>query len=114
MVSSLLDLLRELHKPRNLDLEPVFRLLRDERWQVRYSAIQALTHADSPDAEDKLIEVLTTTNHLDDILYCQGALHEAGSIKSIPYLEKNLSSKKTRVKSSAHAAIKAIKWRIGK
>jgi hypothetical protein len=114
VVSSLLNLLSKLHKTRNLDLEPVFRLLRDERWQVRYSAIQALTHADSPDAEDKLIEVLTTANHLDDILYCQGALHETGSIKSIPYLEKNLSSKKTRVKSSAHAAIKAIKWRIGK
>jgi HEAT repeat protein len=76
VLSSLLDLLSELHKPGNLDLGPVFRLLRDESWQVRYSAIQALSHADSPEAEDKLIEILTTTSNLDDILYCQVALHE--------------------------------------
>jgi len=114
VLSSLLDLLSKLHKPRNLDLEPVFRLLRDQRWQVRYSAIQALSYADAPEAEDKLIEILDTTSNLDDILYCQGALHETGTVKSIPYLERNLSSKKTKLKSSARAAIKAIEWRTKK
>jgi hypothetical protein len=34
-----------------------------------------------------------------------------GSVKSIPHLEKNLTSKKTSVKSTARAAVKAIEWR---
>jgi|SRR5580693_9305650 hypothetical protein len=39
---------------------------------------------------------------------CLGMLGAIGSVKSIPHLEKNLTSKKTSVKSTARAAIKAI------
>ena len=114
VLSDLLHLLSELHKPGHLDLEPVYHLLRDNRRQVRHSAISALSRTDSPEAEDQLIELLNISTKPDDILACLGTLGEIGSVKSIPHLEKNLTSKKTSVKSTARAAIKAIEWRAKK
>jgi hypothetical protein len=111
VLSDLLDLLSKLHKPGHLDLAPMYRLLRDDRWQVRHSAISALSRTDSPEAEDQLIELLNISTKQDDILACLGMLGGIGSTKSIPHLEKNLTSKKTSVKSTARAAVKAIEWR---
>lgn len=107
-LSSVLDALRGLSKPRNLDLGPVFHLLRDDRWLVRHSAIQALSRTDSPEAEDQLIELLSATSDPFDMAYCHATLNEIGSAKSIPHLQKNLSSRKRDVKDSARLAIEAI------
>jgi HEAT repeat protein len=108
----LFDALGDVRKPRNLDLTPVFRLLQDDRWLVRHSAIRALRHADSPEAEDQLIEVLNTTGDPYDVVYCQATLNEIGTAKSIPHLQKNLDSRKRDVKSSARYAIEAIESRV--
>ena len=42
VLSSLLDALSQIAKPGSLDLSSVCRLLHDDRWMVRHSAIQAL------------------------------------------------------------------------
>jgi HEAT repeat protein len=111
VLSSLLDAVRGVSKPRDLDLGPVFRLLDDDRWLVRHSAIQALSRTDSPEAEDELIELLNATSDPFDIVYCQATLNEIGTAKSIPNLQKNLGSRKRDVKDSARLAIEAIESR---
>jgi HEAT repeat protein len=111
VLSRLLDALRRISKPRNFDLSPLYRLLHDERWIVRHSAIQALSHTDVPEAEDRLIELLRTTTDPYDMVYCHATLNEIGSAKSIPHLQKNLGSRKKDVKLSAQLAIEAIESR---
>jgi HEAT repeat protein len=49
VLSSLLDALSWIRKPRSLDLEPVYRLLSDDRWSVRHSAIQSLRLTETSD-----------------------------------------------------------------
>lgn len=105
-LSALLDALRPLPKPLNLDLGPVYRLLEDKRWLVRCSAIQSLCHADALEAEEQIIQLLKTTSDPQDMVYCHATLNEIGSVKSIPYLQKNLDSRKRDVKSSARLAIR--------
>ena len=111
VLSSLLGPLSWIRKPRSLDLEPVYRLLRDDRWLVRHSAIQSLRLTETPEVEDKLIELLVRTTDPYDMTYCHATLSEIGSAKSLPYLQKNLSSRKRDVKDSAQWAIEAIKSR---
>src|SRR5579863_958309 len=111
VLSTLLDALGGLHKPGDLDLTPVFLLLEDNRWLVRHSAITALKRTDSPEVEDRLLYLLEKTSDPYDMTYCQAVLNEIGSAKAIPFLEKNLKSRKRDVKMSAQAAIEAIKAR---
>jgi HEAT repeat protein len=111
VLSSLLDALGWISKPRSLDLEPIYRLLGDDRWLVRHAAVQSLRLTEAPEAEDKLIELLVRTTEPYDMTYCHATLNEIGSAKSLPYLQKNLSSRKRDVKLSAQLAIEAIKSR---
>lgn len=111
VLSSLFSGLSWIAKPENLDLGPVYRLLGDDRWLVRHSAIEALRQTASREAEDKILELLMMTTDPDDMIYCHATLNEIGSAKSLPYLRKNLTSRKRDVKLSAQAAIEAIESR---
>jgi HEAT repeat protein len=111
VLSVLLDALGGVRKPADLDLVPVFRLLEDDRWLVRHSAIQALRHTNSPVVEGQLLHLLEATSDPYDMTYCHSTLNEIGSAKAIPLLEKNLKSRKVDVKMSAKFAIEAIKAR---
>jgi HEAT repeat protein len=114
VLSSLLDALRGVAKPQNLDLKPVFHFLHDHRWSVRHSAIRALSRTESSEAEDRLIELLNETIDEYDMVYCHATLNEIGTPKAIPHLQKNLSSRKRDVKHSAQSAIEAIEMRAKK
>jgi HEAT repeat protein len=107
----LLHALGGVHQPRDLDLSPLFRLLEDDRWLVRHSAIQALRHTDSPAVEDHVLHRLGATSDPKDMTYCHATLNQIGSAQAIPQLEKNLKSRKADVKMSAKFAIEAIKAR---
>lgn len=111
VLATLLDALAHISKPSDLDLTPVYALLRDERWLVRHSAIQSLKHTNSPKVEDVILHVLETTSDPDDLVYCQATLNEIGSAKAIPFIAKNLKSRKRDVKDSAQSAIEAIEAR---
>lgn len=113
VLSVLLDALADVHKPRDIDLYQVFRLLEDDRWLVRHSAIQALRDTESHEVEDQLLRLLERTSDPYDMTYCQAVLNEIGSAKAIPFLEKNLKSRKRDVKMSAESAIQAIRTRDG-
>src|SRR5579863_7256658 len=97
VLAVLLESLAGVRKPADLDIAPVFRFLQDDRWLVRHAAIQALRHTDSPVAEDQLLHLLETTSDPYDMTYCHATLNEIGSAKAIPFLEKNLRSRKVDV-----------------
>jgi HEAT repeat protein len=111
VVSDLLRALSEIRKPNHLDLGPVFRRLEDDRWLVRYSAIKALKYTDPPEPENRLLQLLQNTTDPNDMIYCQATLSEIGTAKALPFIEKNLKSRKRDVKMSAQFAIEAIKVR---
>jgi HEAT repeat protein len=113
MLSHLLDALGGIRKPKTLDLSPIFQLLKDERWLVRHAAIGALKLTDSLEAEERILELLQTTDDPHNVTYCHATLSEIGTAKALPFIEKNLKSRKRDVKASAQWAINAINARMG-
>jgi HEAT repeat protein len=111
VLATLLDALGHVLKPTDLDLTPVYALLADKRRLVRHSAIQSLKRTNSPNVEDMILRVLETTSDPYDLVYCQATLNEIGSAKAIPFIAKNLKSRKRDVKDSAQLAIEAIEAR---
>lgn len=67
------------------DCLPILKCINDNRWQVRYSAIEALGRCKSPAAEDALIKVVTESQDEYDLCYTVGSLCEIGATKSIPF-----------------------------
>jgi len=114
VLATLLAALGRISKPANLDLTPVFALLADKRWLVRHSAIQALQRTNSPKVEEMILHVLETTSDPYDLVYCHSTLNKIGSAKAIPFIAKNLKSRKRDVKDSARLAIEAIEAREGR
>jgi HEAT repeat protein len=111
VLSHLLNAIRDIRKPRHLDLSPLFRRLEDDRWLVRYSAIEALRYTDSPEPENRLLQLLQITTDPNDMIYCQATLSEIGTAKALPFIEKNLKSRKRDVSMSSQFANEAIKAR---
>jgi HEAT repeat protein len=107
-LAGLLDRLADIPKPANVDVAPVYRLLRDKRWLVRHAAIRSLINTASPEAEDRLLEVLRDSDDPHDAIYCHATLNRIGTAKALPALEVGLKSRKRDVKLSARAAIDAI------
>ena len=111
VLATLLVALGHISKPSDLDLTPAYAFLADERWSVRHSAIQSLTRTNSPEVENMILRVLETTNDRYDVVYCQATLNEIGTAKAIPFIAKNLKSRKRDVRDSAQLAIEAIEAR---
>ncbi len=112
VLSTILQALAKITKPRDFPLENVFHCLSDKRWLVRHAAIQALRATDSPDVEDRLLQHLISPIEPFDVIYCQVTLGGVGTAKSLPALTQNLRSRKRDVKMSAEAAIRGIEGRI--
>jgi len=110
-LAALLDELAKIPKPAGTDLSPVFRLLSDNRWLVRHSAIGALKNTNSPEVEARLLSLLQTSSDPYDLIYAHSVLNLVGTSKSIPALQQSLKSRKRDVKLSAQAAITAIQNR---
>lgn len=113
VLMSLLDRLADIEKPREVDLSPVFPLLKDARSLVRHSAIKALGNSDSPEAEAQVIAHLNSSTGPYDISYCNGTLATIGSMDAIPHIERNFNSPKSDIKHSARYAVHAIMARHG-
>jgi len=111
-LSTLLDLLAEIPIGNEVDLSPIFELLTDDRWLVRYSAISALKNTSSQQAEEKLLELLQRTEDAHDMVYCHSTLNRIGSARAIPAIERGLKSRKRDVKLSAEQAIASITQRV--
>jgi HEAT repeat protein len=113
VLSHLLGGIAKLSLPSDLSLEPIYQLLNDTRWLVRHTAISSLGGASSPEAEERILELLARTADPHDQIYSHVTLGRIGTPRAIPFVNIGLKSRKRDVKQSAEAAIKAIKARHG-
>lgn len=113
ILASLLDRIANLEKQHGTDLEPIFKATKNNKWLVRYSAIQALKNTNDGNAEKTLIDILDQSKDPNDLTYSNSTLNRIGTSKAIPHIEKHLSSRKRDVKTSAKLAIEEIRKRNG-
>ncbi|NML38142.1 hypothetical protein HHL17_13130 [Chitinophaga sp. G-6-1-13] len=105
ILSSMLDQIVYLHKPAGTDLTPLVQAVKSSAWQIRQSAIQALSRSAEKTAEETLLEVLSTSKNEYDLIYANMALSTSGSPASLPSLVKLLEHKKQDVSGTALSAI---------
>ena len=106
VISSLLDNIRYLHKPKDTDIQPIINAIDNKNWQIKHSAIQALQQTNNQSVEDRLIKILENSASDEyDLMYVNWTLANVGTKKSIPFLTKLLSHKKQDVSFSALRAI---------
>jgi HEAT repeat protein len=84
---------------------PIIKCINDNRWQVRYSAIEALGKCKSPAAEDALIKVITESQDENDLRYAICSLCDMSATKSIPYLLPLVKHTKADVRRAAIGAL---------
>ncbi|MDO6440182.1 hypothetical protein Q4534_22330 [Cyclobacterium sp. 1_MG-2023] len=113
ILASLLDRIAYLDKQRGTDLNPIFKATKNNKWLVRYSAIQALKNTNDENAEKSLIDILDQSKDPSDLTYSNSTLNRIGTTKAVPHIEKHLSSRKRDVKTSAKLAIEEIRKRNG-
>lgn len=106
VLSSLLDCIGRQNDIN--DIEEVYNYLRDSRWQVRHSAIQALGISKSSEVEDVLLDLIDSTEDYNDISYALSSLYEVGTQKSIPRLIKLLDYPKEEIKGVTLSIISKV------
>ena len=111
VVSSLLDRIANIKKPKGTDLQPLINSLKSNKWLIRHSAIQSLKFSDDPMAETALIEIIIHSEDPYNLSYANATLNNIGTLRAIPYLEKHIKSRKRDVKLSAQLAIESISKR---
>jgi hypothetical protein len=111
IISSLLDRISAIQKPGELSLLPIIAATKSEKWLIRYSAIKALKLSNNEMAEERLIEIIATSEDAYDLSCANSTLYSIGTPKALPYLEKHLQSRKRDVKASAKNAIEEINKR---
>ena len=108
---SMLDGIAELNKSEETDLTNIIKATENEKWQIRHSAIGALKNTNNENAESQILKILQNTDDKFNISYCISSLYNIGTEKSIPTLEKYLSSRTRDIKSGAENAINEIRTR---
>jgi len=111
IISSLLDRIADIHKPVGTDLQPLIQATKSDKWLIRHSAILSLNNSSDGLAETVLIDIITNSDESIDSTYANATLGDVGTARAIPFLEKNLRSRKKDVKGSAEYAIEEIKRR---
>ncbi len=111
IIMSMLDGIADLNKPRETDLTNVIKATENEKWQIRHSAIRALENTNNENVENQLLKILNNTEDKFNIIYCLSTLSDVGTEKSIPTLEKYLTSRTRDIKSGAENTINEIRNR---
>ena len=110
----LLDLLRDLPIPAEMDIAPILQCVRHEQWTVRYSAIRALGACSAEESREALRWYLRQEDektYRQEIIYAQASLGRIGTPEDIPLIEPRLRSRSRDVKLSAEIAIERIRAR---
>ena len=113
-LSEILDLLSFISIPEKIDISPLISCCTNDKWLIRYSAIQALGASATKESKEMITYYLNQTDYKkykDEIIYANVALGKIGNIDDIPILEKYLTSRIRDIKISAKFAIENIKSR---
>lgn len=111
IISSLLDRISNVKKPLGTNLQPLILATKNKKWLIRHSAIRSLDNSEDSIAESALIEIIDNSDDPFDLTYANSVINTIGTLRSIPYLEKHLKSRKRDVKDTAKYAIEEISKR---
>ncbi len=105
IVSSLLDRIKYLEKTEDTDVKPIVNLTKSKVWNIRQSAISALSNTKNSLAENTLLEIINNSTDEYDLYYANCSLSSTGTRNSISSLIKLLDHKKQDVSGTALNAV---------
>jgi len=91
--------------PSEINIDNILELTTYKKHLVRDGAIKCLKNTDNPKAEDKLIEIISTSTDQYQLTYANATIRTIGTTKSIPHLLKLIDNKKQDVAATALGAI---------
>lgn len=91
--------------PSEINIDNILELTTYKKHLVRDGAIKCLKNTDNPKAEDKLIEIISTSTDQYQLTYANATIKTIGTTKSIPHLLKLIDNKKQDVSATALGAI---------
>lgn len=111
VLSSMLDLMAEIDKPRQIDISPILNCTHSDKWQIRQAAINALAKTDSIEAHDMILWILDAADSKEvqhDIVYAIAVLGSIGNRDDVSILNRFADSKIGDIRDSAKFAIDKI------
>lgn len=112
VISNMLDRIRDIPKPKHINMQNIIDLTYHDKWLIRYAAIHALNKPDDESVEKRLIEIISDEfSHPYEITYANSCLNQIGTENALTYLEVLTKSRKKDVKLSAQFAIEEINKR---
>ena len=114
VISSMLDSVKCLHIPRAVNIEPMIECSRNDKWQIRHSAINALwaSHSEpSREAARYWVRQTDEKTYKYELIFAQASLGYIGEPQDVELLEKHVHSRIRDVRDSAQYAINNIKTR---
>ncbi len=91
--------------PSDINIDNILALTTYKKYLVRDEAIRCLKNVNNPKAEEKLIEIISTSTDHYQLTYANSTIRTIGTFKSIPYLLKLVGNKKRDVAATALGAI---------
>ncbi|HBG71179.1 MAG: hypothetical protein A2W93_12445 [Bacteroidetes bacterium GWF2_43_63] len=91
--------------PSDINIDNILALTTYKKHLVRDGAINCLKNADNSKAEDKLIEIITTSTDHYQLTYANATIGTIGTSKSIQHLLKLVENKKQDVAATALGAV---------
>ena len=111
ILSEILDLIKDLKLPADVDISLIIACTKHEKWDVRHSAIRALGASNTAESKEALAYFLNQEDENKynyEITYANAALGRIGTKEDIPLLEKHMNSRKHDMRDSARFAIQKI------
>lgn len=117
LIHSMLDLLACVQIPSDTDIRNIIDCTTNDKWLIRYSAINALGACNTNESRETLASFVCQTDekkYRNEIIYANASLGRIGTVEDIPLLEQHIASRIRDIKSSAEFAIKQIqeRWKI--
>lgn len=113
-VASILESLACIHIPEDIDMSLVIKCSKNDKWQIRHSALDALGSSSTHANREALLFFINQEDekkYESEIIYANASLGKIGLKEDIPFLEKHIKSRKRDIRGSALFAIDRIKER---
>lgn len=91
--------------PSDINIDKILGLTTYKKHLVRDVAIRCLKNVNNPKAEDKLIEIISTSTDQYQLSYANSTIGTIGTTKCIPYLLKLVDHKKQDIAATSLGAI---------
>lgn len=111
VIESILDRLAAVSIPEEIDISLIIECSKNDKWQIRQSALNALGSSSTKESKEALSYYLNQEDEKKyeyEIVYSNASLGKIGTKKDIPLLQKHASSRKRDIRESAKFAIDSI------